>query len=111
MGQLTIYKRDLKTNKLTKNKSNSIRVSQSEVDRRGSLRIGRDNANDIVINGDSLVSRFHAVIENVDYIYYITDNGSTNGTYVNNNPAKKGDRIQLNKGDKIKIGSSTINFG
>lgn len=110
MGQLTIYKCDLKTKKLTKEKSNTIRVSKSEVEKRGSLRIGRDQANDIVINGDSLVSRFHAIIESVDYECYITDNGSTNGTYVNNNPARKGDRIKLNKADKIKIGSSTIQF-
>lgn len=113
MGQLTIYKRDLKTKKLTKEKSNSdtIRISRTDVDRRGSMKIGRDKSNDIVINGDSLVSRIHAILESVDSVCYVTDNGSTNGTYVNNNPARKGDRIKLNSGDKIKIGSTTVQFG
>ena len=113
MGQLTIYKRDLKTNKITKDKSksDSIRINKSDVEMRGSIKIGRDKANDIIINGDSLVSRFHAVIEDVDSVCIVTDNGSTNGTYVNNNPARKGDRIKLNRGDKIKIGSTIIHFG
>ena len=107
-----IYSRHLLKNPgSTKSNNDTIRISRTDVDRRGSMRIGRDKANDIVINGDSLVSRFHAILECVDSVYYVTDNGSTNGTYVNNNPSRKGDRIKLNSGDKIKIGSTTVLFG
>lgn len=50
--------------------------------------IGRDIKNDLVIDQSSL-SRFHALIEDFDNTFQISDCGSSNGTFVN------GNRIQL----------------
>jgi hypothetical protein len=65
------------------------------------LSLGRDFSNDIQLN-DGQVSRKHAVIQRVQDIYVVTDQGSTNGTYVN------GQRISkptiLSQGTIITIG-------
>ena len=46
------------------------------------MRIGRGADNDIVLEGDS-VSRRHAHFEARTGRWFIVDDGSTNGTYVN----------------------------
>ncbi len=48
-----------------------------------SIKIGKREDNDIVLQ-DSRVSRDHAVIVKEAGKYYVYDNGSTNGTYLNN---------------------------
>ena len=46
--------------------------------------IGKDISNDIVINNDVTVSRSHAVLfEDNNGNVFVSDSGSTNGTYVN----------------------------
>jgi hypothetical protein len=69
--------------------------------------IGRDKSNSFYIQLDT-VSRKHATIQfNQDGSYNITDNGSSNGTYVN------GTRINqspLRSGDFIEIGGIGITF-
>jgi transcriptional regulator with GAF, ATPase, and Fis domain len=47
------------------------------------IKIGKLDDNDIVLQ-DSRVSRNHAIIVKEGEKFYIYDNGSTNGTYVNN---------------------------
>src|SRR5258705_12247715 len=44
--------------------------------------IGRTDENDLVLD-DSSLSRRHAVIENYDGIYNLSDCGSSNGTLIN----------------------------
>ena len=51
------------------------------------VRIGRAADNDIIIN-DEMVSRHHAAIYLKDGKRYISDLGSTHGTYVNDNKVK-----------------------
>jgi len=46
------------------------------------LSLGRDFSNDIQLN-DGQVSRKHAVIQHIQEMYVVVDQGSTNGTYVN----------------------------
>ena len=68
--------------------------------------IGRAEANNVVIPAEQ-VSRHHAVVEWIDGGYVITDLGSRNGTYVNN------ERIRtrpLRAGDSITIGDCQVRF-
>jgi transcriptional regulator with GAF, ATPase, and Fis domain len=48
----------------------------------GNTHIGRGLGNDVVLDAAG-VSRKHARIENIDGQYFLIDEGSTNGTYVN----------------------------
>lgn len=70
------------------------------------IKIGRSNANDIVLN-EPTVSREHSNIYFKDGGYYITDLNSSAGTYVN------GERIiekELHHGNVIKLGTIEITF-
>jgi hypothetical protein len=70
----------------------------------GTTRIGRHEINDIQLQ-EALVSGKHAIIEMNDEEIKLTDLGSTNGTFVNN------ERIRtcvLKHGDKIKLGSAEL---
>ncbi len=68
--------------------------------------IGRLQDNDIVIDNLS-VSRKHAVIRSTREGYIITDLGSKNGTFLNDNPIKN---AELKDGDVITIGKYKIHF-
>lgn len=68
--------------------------------------IGRDPANHIVINRDS-VSRRHARLTIEAGRRLITDLQSTNGTYINNNPILS---HFLENGDQIKIGDTIFKY-
>jgi predicted component of type VI protein secretion system len=73
--------------------------------RRGVI-IGRRRTSDIRIE-DTNVSRVHASIDCVGEEYFLTDLGSTNGTYVN------GARINKKKlvaGDLVRIGTTILEF-
>lgn len=73
--------------------------------RRGVI-IGRRRTSDIRIE-DTNVSRVHASIDCVGEEYFLTDLGSTNGTYVN------GARINKRKlaaGDLVRIGTTILEF-
>jgi pSer/pThr/pTyr-binding forkhead associated (FHA) protein len=71
------------------------------------IKIGRDNTNDIIIN-EPRVSRNHALITKLDDgSYEVKDLGSTNGTYVN------GQRISrhiLTPGDTLQVASSRVDW-
>ena len=70
------------------------------------MMIGRDPSNHLVIEVDS-VSRRHARIEMVDDQRVVTDQGSTNGTYVNDRPI---DRHRLKSGDLIRVGDVIFKY-
>jgi pSer/pThr/pTyr-binding forkhead associated (FHA) protein len=74
---------------------------------RPQLTVGRAAGNDIVIP-ESTVSGKHATITNEAGNFYITDTGSTNGTFINNQ------RIQgkhmLRPGDSIRMGAAQVKF-
>jgi pSer/pThr/pTyr-binding forkhead associated (FHA) protein len=70
------------------------------------MSIGKGPDNDLVLDGDSAVSKVHALLERVSSAWCISDLGSTNGTYVN------GDRVSAKRaladGDEALIGRTRL---
>lgn len=82
--------------------------------RHGSLTIGRHPDNDVQID-DSAVSGHHAKLEGTPNEhfpqfseFYLTDLGSTNGTFVNNLKLTKRQRLRHN--DVVRIGWNSFKF-
>jgi pSer/pThr/pTyr-binding forkhead associated (FHA) protein len=74
---------------------------------RPQLAIGRAAGNDIVIP-EATVSGTHATITNEGGNFYITDIGSTNGTFINNQRIQG--RHLLKTGDTISMGAAQLTF-
>ncbi len=70
-------------------------------------RIGRGGENQIVLEGDS-VSRRHAHLDQRTGVWWCVDDGSTNGSYVNDEQIMRESR--LGNGDRIKIGPTIFKF-
>ena len=69
-------------------------------------KIGRDADNDLVID-EPRVSRHHALISLLGgNQYYITDLGSSNGTFLNGRPVTI--PVILKSGDELHIGNATL---
>jgi pSer/pThr/pTyr-binding forkhead associated (FHA) protein len=66
----------------------------------GVTRLGRHPDSEIMLD-DITVSRRHAVIERTAEGYVVTDAGSLNGTYVNQ---ERIDRVVLHHGDELQVG-------
>jgi pSer/pThr/pTyr-binding forkhead associated (FHA) protein len=71
-------------------------------------KVGRDESNDIVVSGDQSISRHHLQIVYEGNQYYLDDNKSRHGTFLNGTPVKE--RQPINDGDVIKIGVSLFWF-
>jgi len=69
--------------------------------------IGRSSDSDITIS-DPLLSRKHSTIFRRDNEYFVKDNESKNGTYLNNNRVTEERPLKHN--DVIKIGQTTLQF-
>jgi len=110
--EITLYKRAKdgeKIHKETKTRSVKIKFKERDINLEKSIYIGRNKTCAICINNDPLISRKHALIEHIKGKYYISDLDSTNGTYVNNHPVKKNEKIELFPGDIIKVGKTRLN--
>lgn len=111
MPDETIYKRGEKGKKISrslKTKVGRIRFKDCNININKMISIGRDEVNDIVIREDPLVSRKHALVEKDGSDYYVMDKGSTNGTYVNNNPISSCERVRIHSGDAITVGKTKL---
>ncbi len=80
--------------------------SQEFIFSKKSVSIGRSLKNDITINNGS-VSAMHAVINNTDKGFFLDDDNSTNGSYINNVKIK---HHPLTDGDIITIGTHQLIF-
>jgi pSer/pThr/pTyr-binding forkhead associated (FHA) protein len=69
-------------------------------------RLGRHPDSEISLD-DITVSRRHASIERTPEGYVVTDAGSLNGTYVNQ---ERVDRVLLHHGDELQIGKFRLVF-
>ncbi len=71
------------------------------------MSIGRSPECSIVID-NKLVSRVHAVVQKIRDVYFIKDENSTNGTFLNGKRIPNDKYVKLNPGDKITVG--TVNL-
>ncbi len=71
------------------------------------ITIGRDSANVINVD-DNLVSRRHAVIQKIKEAYFVSDRGSRNGTFVNEQKIPAGGYVKLNLGDVLRVGKTEL---
>lgn len=71
-------------------------------------RVGRDPSNDIVIFGDTKISRNQFVIAHEDGYFYLMDLGSRNGTMLNGKVLTE--RTSLGNGDCIHAGNLCFRF-
>jgi len=70
--------------------------------------IGRGPKNDVVVSSDA-VSRQHARLERRGAEFVVSDMGSTNGTFINNE-RKRPNNSRLNRGDQIRVGDTVFKF-
>lgn len=54
---------------------------------------------------DQGVSRVHMFLHHKDSTFYIEDNHSVNGTFINGEPSKGGEHTPLKNGDEIRLGT------
>lgn len=84
---------------------------------KGSNMVGRfteEGKVDVAIHNDSYASRKHCLIQ-ADYsggqwLYVLSDQSSTNGTYLNTEKLKKYDQLYLTDGDTIQVGRTKLVF-
>jgi hypothetical protein len=72
--------------------------------------IGRDAANAVALPQDTNASRRHATIEAVGGQYSVTDNNSSNGTFVNGVRILSQTPQPLRLGDEVQIGQTRFRF-
>ncbi|MDO4460025.1 MAG: FHA domain-containing protein [Clostridia bacterium] len=73
------------------------------------FKVGKSSAqSDFQINGNSTVSRLHAVITRRDGKFFIADNNSTNGTFVNGE--KVSGETEIKDGDIIRLSDEDLTF-
>ena len=81
----------------------------SEIAVSAAMRVGRGVENGIRLDGDEFVSNRHALIEpRVDGLW-VSDHGSTNGTFVNG--SRVTDWRLLQDGDVVRIGQTDLRVG
>ncbi len=72
------------------------------------IAIGRAPSCDIVLAGDQLASRRHALLRLRDDSYTVVDLGSSNGTYVNDEEIHA--ETTLHDGDRVTVGGHDLLF-
>jgi pSer/pThr/pTyr-binding forkhead associated (FHA) protein len=72
--------------------------------------IGRIPESDISFPEDRLISRMHATVHYEDGHYMLRDEGSANGTLVNNQPLARMTDWTLRNGDEVLIGDHVLTF-
>ena len=87
-------------------RSPSLEVGAELVVGSAPLTIGRGGQNDLVLDGDEFASARHARVESRRDGVWVTDLGSTNGTYVNGERIAGGRRLAA--GDVLRVGETDL---
>ena len=70
---------------------------------------GKDSDHlDYIVVNESTIGRRHALIEFKDYSYWIVDQGSINGTFVNGEPVNS--EVRLKHGDRVRLHKCEFEF-
>ncbi|MGK0299042.1 MAG: pSer/pThr/pTyr-binding forkhead associated (FHA) protein [Gammaproteobacteria bacterium] len=71
--------------------------------------VGKDSENiDYIVIPETTIGRRHSIIEYKDYAYWIMDQGSINGTFVNNIPITS--EVRLKHGDTVRLHKYEFEF-
>jgi len=87
-------------------RSGGGRAGETFRPRGGSTRIGRSPDCDVFLD-DVTVSRNHALLVERDGRFFVEDEGSLNGTFVNR---RRIDSAELENGDELQIGKYRLTF-
>ena len=71
------------------------------------ITIGRETDNNIVIDS-KLASRHHCIIQKIRDEFFLKDENSTNGTFLNGRRIPSDKYVKLNRGDKLTVGSANL---
>lgn len=78
-----------------------------ELDKTEGIFIGRDASADVSLN-DQNVSRRHAEVYKQEGKFYLRDNNSTNGTFINGTRIKE--PVVLTKEDLVQVGNTVLKY-
>lgn len=84
-----------------------LMFNKKKVELVAKITIGRESDNNVIVD-NKLASRHHAMIQKIKDAYFIKDQGSTNGTFVNDVRIPPEKYIKLKRGDKITIGNMNL---
>ena len=109
-GHETIYRRKVSEGPELVVEESDIMASDLifQINESGVTVLGRSSKSDVVLKSDDYVSGEHAKITRHGGLLYVEDNGSTNGTYVNERKAVGA--TPLRSGDTVRVGSTTFRF-
>lgn len=75
------------------------------------FRLGKERSYvDYFVANNNAVSRSHADIITRTDKYFVTDLNSTNCTFINNQPLAANTEVEINDGDKLKLGNEEFEF-
>jgi hypothetical protein len=77
---------------------------------RDTITLGEADSNDIVLGGDSLISPYHALLRKKDGDYYLFDQYSQRGVFVNGQELTLGVGYKLANGDQVTLGQYRLIF-
>ena len=84
-----------------------LMFNQKKINLVAKMTIGRNPDCSVVID-NKLVSRIHASIQKIRDAYFLKDENSTNGTFLNGHRIPSDKYVKLNTGDRITVGAFTL---
>ena len=91
----------------------SYTIDEMGVDYRiyeGKNRIGKNPASEITILADSTVSAEHAIILYRSGVWYLEDEMSANGTFLNGEELRPRNPVEIKDGDDVRLGDTVFKF-
>ncbi len=71
------------------------------------ITIGRETDNSVVVDS-KLASRHHCIIQKIREEYFLKDENSTNGTFLNGRKIPCDKYVRLKIGDKVTVGAANL---